>query len=1142
MSDQPECFEEFLGKIDPLMQSPPLYQSLEFACVAVRYDTDWILLSGKAVLSTDRPDTDAQVQPLVNLKELIALSARMRADTVNTLVSNLRESWVLKGYEWGDVRLTRPEAGTYSWRMPAVYTVDKGPNPLSRWNRSYSVHGDGPNGSSRLSYSLLEEIDRQLRRREAFKDFDALCSKLGLPARRSNLVPSFLLSAELPARFVSVESNSAKPSLEIDIECVGTPELMINWLPQQDLTKVPGWQREPNAIFHHVSVPVPTGAVRAELMLYFSDLEADTKSLDITMRNLSGGGDASAVDADSTAPAETRAAEEAEELKDLVAEEDFVSYLRSEGFSFSPTVDQILDEASRWVQEPEKPEAQITSSRLLFAILDPGAAPSAPKNAAGFLRQWFRDHPLLKYRDVKDDYFKSLKHLPEPAGKRSVTEYAYGILVRAREIAEQTSRGKGIHARHLLSALLVFGPAGKAPRAQRPLIEMGVDLHTLRRDFLDFTRRAFPNDDQSAWEQVLLPDEPRSGPSTHVARDQWTVDDSLGYYPYAYAIYRFLTDKGTKPPLAISIQAPWGGGKTSLMRMIQAQLDPEAAKRVQDPVEGSSQRASVKDVLCEIDRVSSKESDGADEKSSGSSTLADGKRAARGRPIRSFEVPPIEGGGQRRVTIWFNAWKYESTSQVWAGLADSIVQQIGERLGPVKRELFWFQLQLRRVSSGKVRSKIHEQVTALFAEKALPFLWLYVLAPSLSFIVALIGRYFSLPTWQHLGWAALVASITGDALGACSQFGAAKSNVEGQNARVILGEYVEAPNYGANLGFVHHVVEDLKRVFAIIPPKYLPMVIFIDDLDRCSPNKVADVVEAINLFLAGEFPHCMFILGIDDEMVAAALDKAHSDVIAKLPGYAKSASIGWRFMDKFVQLPFVLPPPASDELTRYAISLLSQDGGLTAIDMGTRDRAARAIEQGQIGSASPENIVQEVMTKQQLDNDQKEELRKEVEIIQEMNRNINSFSDDGKTIKELILDGARQFSNNPRDVKRFVNVFRFYYFLRAAREAHKEPIPSLPQLTRWIILSLGWPEVVRWLRRHGANRSSTAESCLLKLEDLAQNYKDQRSWQQAAESTLGLKAAETHWLADEDLTKFFQNESRLPEGDRLSASSGKGLW
>ena len=84
----------------------------------------------------------------------------------------------------------------------------------------------------------------------------------------------------------------------------------------------------------------------------------------------------------------------------------------------------------------------------------------------------------------------------------------------------------------------------------------------------------------SSWskEEREGPNETQAGPSTHVARDRWTTNDSLGHFPYAYAIYRFLIDANTCPPLAISIQAPWGGGKTSLMRMIQAQLDPDAMK------------------------------------------------------------------------------------------------------------------------------------------------------------------------------------------------------------------------------------------------------------------------------------------------------------------------------------------------------------------------------------------------------------------------------------------------------------------------------------------------------------------------------------------------------------------------------------
>ncbi len=55
------------------------------------------------------------------------------------------------------------------------------------------------------------------------------------------------------------------------------------------------------------------------------------------------------------------------------------------------------------------------------------------------------------------------------------------------------------------------------------------------------------------------------------------------------------------------------------------------------------------------------------------------------------------------------------------------------------------------------------------------------------------------------------------------------------------------------------------------PRKYLPIVVFIDDLDRFSPQKVAEVTGGINLFLASEFPDCMFVFGMDAEIVAAPL-------------------------------------------------------------------------------------------------------------------------------------------------------------------------------------------------------------------------------------------------------------------------------
>jgi hypothetical protein len=422
-------------------------------------------------------------------------------------------------------------------------------------------------------------------------------------------------------------------------------------------------------------------------------------------------------------------------------------------------------------------------------------------------------------------------------------------------------------------------------------------------------------------------------------------------------------------------------------------------------------------------------------------------------------------------------------------------------------------------------------------------LWAYILGPALSLSIAIAGKIFQHKGWESLGWVGTILTSGFASLIASAQWKKTQSEVESQPARLSLGEFVEAPDYGANLGFIHHVVEDLRKVFEIIPQKYRPMVIFIDDLDRCSPNKVADVIEAVNLFLAGEFPDCMFVMGIDDEMVAAALNKAHSDVISKLPSYAKSASIGWRFMDKFVQLPFLVPPPTRDELKKYANSLFLEDSGETSkIDIETRNKATQVIENATAGEKAPQQIVQEIAEKKNLSSQQQQTLKEEVAVIQGMDRNIRAFSDEEKKIRDLLTASAADFSTNPRDIKRFINVFRFYYFLRAAREARKDSVPSLNQLSRWILFSLKWPEAVRYLSRIQLAPNALSHPQFVALEKAGKESQSLEDWKKSAALALGMNADDNPWLSSQEMMRFFKSESGFAEAERLSASCGKGLW
>ena len=318
-------------------------------------------------------------------------------------------------------------------------------------------------------------------------------------------------------------------------------------------------------------------------------------------------------------------------------------------------------------------------------------------------------------------------------------------------------------------------------------------------------------------------------------------------------------------------------------------------------------------------------------------------------------------------------------------------------------------------------------------------------------------------------------------------------------------------------------------------------MIFIDDLDRCSPSKVSAVIEAINLFLAGEFEHCMFVLGIDDEVVAAALNKAHMDVFGQMPAYSRATSIGWRFMDKFVQLPFIMPAPTGGEMADYARSLLLTKAQNGKLSLAARQKVIASVEENTIGR-SVDAIVEEVNRELQLDSVRKDELAKDVQTIAKMDADIREFTDDEQDIADVIVAGVERFSRNPRDIKRFVNSFRFYYFLRSALLTRRPEAPSVDQLSRWILLSLRWPGIVRWLRSTQSDAKDNKENGLSALAKISAHSMDYSVWAKSAATLMGLDAKEAAWLSDSQLYAFFRAESALSEEERLSSSLGQGLW
>lgn len=258
-------------------------------------------------------------------------------------------------------------------------------------------------------------------------------------------------------------------------------------------------------------------------------------------------------------------------------------------------------------------------------------------------------------------------------------------------------------------------------------------------------------------------------------------------------------------------------------------------------------------------------------------------------------------------------------------------------------------------------------------------------------------------------------------------------------------------------------------------------------------------------------------------------------------------------MDKFVQLPFVIPQTDTDYLENYVKSLLSNDINIEKMDEKINIALFDALPKA-TNFLKIKDMLNESTKTYALNEEEKLYFAKKLTQavgLKIVDNGIASFSDKNSDILDLIKDTAPEFSRNPRDLKRFINIFRFLFFLKWAREGQGKSSPSLEQLCRWITLSMKWPDVERWLRyssnrpegwAQGEETISSSTNRLRLLEDIGANSNNMDNWLSEIKERLQLSFGDIPWIVDDDLRTFFYREGNLAIKDRLSQASGMGLW
>ena len=315
--------------------------------------------------------------------------------------------------------------------------------------------------------------------------------------------------------------------------------------------------------------------------------------------------------------------------------------------------------------------------------------------------------------------------------------------------------------------------------------------------------------------------------------DNETATDLLGFDVHVNLLRAVVTDDSMLP-LTIGVFGDWGGGKTSIMKMLEKSLDPDSY------AEGSTERSQCNSI----------------------------------------------------ATVCVNTWQFEGYDDAKAALISAVLLELKEhkRFGP------------------KVRDRA---LTLLRSVNWLRF-----------------GRL----TLKHVAVPAAAAFFTGGAAAipaalavatGLSQFLPAKND---STADTNMGES------GATLGDMPDMEGILKadvaketatdvRAFQAQFSTLLKdggietLVVLVDDLDRCTPERLLENLEAIKLFLAVD--HTAFVIGADPRIVEHAIRFRYAERATHNIDEHETDRLVTDYLEKIVQLPYTLPRLSPSEIESY---------------------------------------------------------------------------------------------------------------------------------------------------------------------------------------------------------------------------------
>lgn len=477
-----------------------------------------------------------------------------------------------------------------------------------------------------------------------------------------------------------------------------------------------------------------------------------------------------------------------------------------------------------------------------------------------------------------------------------------------------------------------------------------------------------------------------------ISTDQSSGADKLNYTRFVDAFTTLVRNPEAKTPITIGIYGQWGSGKSFLMnKVIQSLQDDQ-------PNTSNINQGNFSNFFHKLFRKKANHVD--------------------------------------TIIIEFNAWVYSGSEHLWASLVTHLYREIEKFFG--------------------VRAHYHRLKKAL--QRTLPrTLGVFAFYAVLGLIASLILNYNSVQTAGdkvRIAVNAVGASVIGGSVlaslpvlwSALREFADTLFLSRAMNLQKLAAKPDFRDQIGimadikAEIGFISHLLENRNK------KQQTRIVLFIDDLDRCEHQKAVEVLQAIMLLLADRdgSPFIIF-LGIDARVMVRAVEEHYGDVLVK------AGINGYEYLDKIVQIPFVIPSASREDIGNYVDSLIWTEAEKELV----RSKFMPKEKGGETGQKKPVVGGGKSGTSSKTQSGKPPSAPKDQEPKADQTESVPvTFRQPEREAIESCVD---DIADNPRKIKRIINIYRLVRLLLPPN------FQEYKKIVRWILLTEQWPLHASWI-------------------------------------------------------------------------------